>query len=172
MRTVGPAPTALESRIRQVVTQIDPTLQVRDIRNLEVVMRSDQRLMRVSAIGLVTLTLSVLLLSAAGIYSLMSITVNQRRREIGIRAALGAHPRRILASVFKRAVRQLVTGVAVGITIALGMDRLLPGVLVDDHGAIIFPLVATMMLVVGLLAAYGPARRGLAIQPTEALRDV
>jgi ABC-type antimicrobial peptide transport system permease subunit len=118
------------------------------------------------AIGLGTS--SVLLLSAAGIYALMSFTVAQRTREIGIRTALGAHPRRVLVNVFARAVRQLVSGVLVGsllsasafVAIGLGLSRVTP---------LLLP-VAIVMLAVGLLATLGPARRGLRIQAVEALR--
>ncbi len=118
------------------------------------------------AIGLVTA--SVLLLSAAGIYALMSFTVAQRTREIGIRTALGAPPRRVLLSVFARALRQLVLGVLMGsllsasvlVAIGLGLSRATPLLLT----------VAIVMLVVGLLATLGPARRSLRVQAVEALR--
>jgi putative ABC transport system permease protein len=120
--------------------------------------------------------LSVLLLSAAGIYAMMSFTVAKRRREIGIRAALGADPRRILTGIFARAAAQLGTGVLAGITFVAALEVLgwtnpseAGGVLDDEW--ILLPGVAALMLVVGLLAALGPARRGLAIQPTEALRE-
>ena len=171
IRNLGTSPPGLSARIRQIAAPVDPALQVRDIRNLEEIMRSDQRIMRLSAIALVTLTASVLLLSAAGIYSLMSLTVNQRRREIGVRAALGANPRRILSSVFKRAARQLGVGVAAGVAAAFVLDKALSGILLEDNEALMLSLVAVVMLTVGFAAAYGPARRGLAIQPTEALRD-
>jgi ABC-type antimicrobial peptide transport system permease subunit len=98
----------------------------------------------------------------------MSFTVAQRTREIGIRTALGAHPRRVLLSVFARAIRQLALGVLVGslvsagafVAIGPGLSRAMPLVLA----------VAIVMLVVGLLASLGPARRALRIQPVEALR--
>ena len=119
-------------------------------------------------IGLVTG--SVLLLSAAGIHALVSFTVNQRRREIGIRAALGAPARRLLSSVLTRATRQLALGVGVGLTAAVALDQTTGGALLDGTGLLLVPGTAAFMLVVGLLAAAGPARRGLRIQPTEALR--
>ena len=75
------------------------------------------------ALALAVVTLSVLLLSAAGIYALMSFTVTRRRREIGIRAALGAHPRRILASIFSRALGQLALGLMVGAAAAFRCAR-------------------------------------------------
>jgi ABC-type antimicrobial peptide transport system permease subunit len=113
---------------------------------------------------------SVLLLSAAGIHALMSFTVNQRRREIGIRAALGAPAGRILAGVLTRAARQLALGVGVGLTAAVALDLATGGVLLDGAGLLLVPGTAAFMLVVGLLAAAGPARRGLRVQPTESLR--
>jgi ABC-type antimicrobial peptide transport system permease subunit len=126
-------------------------------------------------------TLSVLLLSAAGIYAMLSFTVAQRRREIGIRAALGANPRRIVSSIFRRASAQLGTGVAIGLILALALDRATGGMVMGDPSAAggvglrgtvaLMPIVAAIVMTVGLLAALGPARRGLAVQPTEALRD-
>ena len=64
----------------------------------------------------------MLRLSAAGIYALMSFTVARRRREVGIRAALGAQPRRLLASIFSRALGQLAVGVVVGLLAAALLD--------------------------------------------------
>ena len=165
-------PMAFESRLKRMATSIDPTLQLSNILTLSAEMTSQHRLIRLMAIALITMTLSVLLLSAAGIYSLMSLAVNQRRREIGIRSALGAYPRNIMVAVFKRAARQLAVGVIVGVVAALLFDRLLRGNLMEGNGPVLLPIVALIMSVVGLLAALGPARRGLQIQPTEALRDL
>jgi putative ABC transport system permease protein len=100
----------------------------------------------------------------------MSFTVSQRRREIGIRSALGASGRGILASIMARAVRQLALGVGVGLTMAIGIDLAAGGVLMNGRGLFVVPATAVFMLIVGLLAAVGPARRGLRVQPTEALR--
>ena len=117
-------------------------------------------------VGLVTL--SVLLLSAAGMYALMSCTVAQRTREIGIRVALGARPGRLLASVFARVIRQVATGIVVGSLasgLAMSIADLKPGVATS-----LLLAVATIMLAVGLLAAVGPARRSLSIHAADALR--
>jgi putative ABC transport system permease protein len=112
----------------------------------------------------------VLLLSAAGIHALMSFTINQRRREIGLRAALGADARRILTGVLSRAAWQLGLGVAVGLLAALVLERWSDGEMMGGSPLVYVPGIAAFMLVVGLLAAAGPARRGLRVQPTEALR--
>jgi ABC-type antimicrobial peptide transport system permease subunit len=117
------------------------------------------------------MTASVLLLSAAGIYSMMSLTVHQRRREIGIRSALGAQPRRIVRQTFLRAARQLGIGVGLGIIAALVLDQLMWGEILLGHGEYLLPGVSALMVAIGLAAAIGPVRRGLRIQPTEALRE-
>jgi ABC-type antimicrobial peptide transport system permease subunit len=72
--------------------------------------------------------------------------------------------------VLTRATRQLALGVGVGLTAAVALDRATGGVLLDGAGLLLVPGTAAFMLVVGLLAAAGPARRGLRVQPTESLR--
>ena len=114
---------------------------------------------------------SALLLSAAGIYAMMAFTVTRRRREIGIRSALGADPRRVLGSVFARASAQLGAGIVLGVLGTVAVDRVTGQGPVNDGNPVVLLLVAALMTAVGLLAALGPARRGLAVQPTEALRE-
>ena len=156
------------TRLREITAAIDPAARLNEIRTLDDLLREEHGAMRLTALALALFTVSVLLLSAAGIYALMSFTVAQRRREIGIRAALGADPRRILGSIFVRALLQLWAGVVVGMAVA----ALLAGALGDDEGGAGWsvPVVSALVMIVGLLAAVGPARRGLRIQPTEALR--
>ena len=117
-------------------------------------------------------TASVLLLSAAGLYALMAFTVAQRRREIGIRSALGAQPRQLMAAVFRRAFWQIGAGTAVGMFAAYLVGRFLP---IEQIGGLpipgILPGAAAFMGLIGVLASLGPARRGLRIDPTEALRS-
>ncbi len=126
--------------------------------------------MAAGGFGLVIL--SVLLLSTAGIFSLMSFDVTQRRREIGIRSALGANQRRVLAGVMARSVKQLGIGVMVGLSVLAAVPpmELDFGVGVERDMRLIIG-VAVLMVTVGLLAAAGPVRRGLRIQPSEALRE-
>jgi ABC-type antimicrobial peptide transport system permease subunit len=101
----------------------------------------------------------------------MSFAVSQRRKEIGIRAALGADARRLLVAVFSRAAGQLGAGVGGGIALALFLNAASNGETLGTAGLAALPIIATAMIVVGLLAAFGPARRGLRVHPTEALRD-
>jgi putative ABC transport system permease protein len=90
--------------------------------------------------------------------------------EIGIRAALGAGPRGIVLGVLSKVTRQIAVGIVVGSVIAWQLDRAMNGGFTGGRGAYLLAVVAAMMMVVGLLAAAGPARRALRIQPTEALK--
>lgn len=157
--------------MRQIAARLDPALQLRNLSTAEEAARREQGLMRLIGVTLVAVIGSVVALSAAGIYALMSFTVARRRKEIGIRTALGADPTRILASVFSRAFGQLAAGALAGIAGAIALEGILEGEMFRGHGAVILPLVAVFMTAVGLLAALGPARRGLRIHPTEALRE-
>jgi predicted permease len=169
VRTRGRDPASFATRLREITAALDPTLQVDDIFPLDEVLRQEQGAMRLTALALTLVTLSILLLSSAGVYALMSFTVAQRRREIAIRSALGADPRRILANIFSRALSQLAIGVVMGAVAApllLAIDTPM-----DGEKAVVLVTVSLLMLAVGLLAAVGPARRGLRIQPTEALKE-
>ena len=170
VRLRGQTPETFAPTLRRIATSVDPMLQLNAVNSLDAKYREDTRAAALLALVIALITGSVLLLSAAGIHALMSFTVNQRRREIGIRSALGASARRILASVLARAMRQLALGVGVGLTMAIGVDVAAGGVLMDGSGVFVVPATAAFMLIVGLLAAVGPARRGLRVQPTEALR--
>ena len=117
------------------------------------------------------MTLSVLALASAGIYALMAFTVGQRKKEIGIRMALGADWKRIVGGIFSRALGQLAAGAALGMALALVMELTSDGALMRGHGKFAVPAVAVAMMAVGFLAALDPARRCLRVEPTEALRE-
>jgi hypothetical protein len=85
-------------------------------------------------------------------------------------AALGADPGQIFRSLFTRALVQMAIGAAVGVAVAAFLELATDGGLMNGHGALVLPVVALLMMLVGLVAVLGPARRGLRIQPTEALR--
>jgi putative ABC transport system permease protein len=166
IRVRGSSGLAFAQRFREVAAGVDPTLQLNGVRSAADGERQARRFLGLIALTIVATVLSVVLLSAAGIYAMTSFTVARQRREIGIRSALGADPRRLLRAIFARASAQLGAGVVVGLFLA----ALLQGP-VAERGLILLPVVAALMVVVGLLAALGPARQGLAIQPTEALRE-
>jgi predicted permease len=171
IRVRGADPVALTGRLREISAAVDPDLQLRRVMRMDDVLQQGESIFRLIALGLVLLTLSVVALSAAGIYALMSCTVEQRRKEIGIRAALGADPRRLLGAVFARTFRQLAVGGAAGIVVAVSLDALSEGDLMSGRGETVLPFVAILMVSVGLLAALPPARQGLRVNLTELLRE-
>jgi putative ABC transport system permease protein len=171
MRVRSATPAAFAPHARRITAQVEPNLRLSNLRPLDEAMRQWQTGLRIGALALGLITLSVLLLSAAGIYALMSFTVAQRRREIGIRAALGANPRTLRLGIFSGAARQLGAGAAIGLVGAALLDHLAGGALTGGAGAVVRPAVALLMVGVGLVATLAPARRGLRIQPTEALKE-
>jgi len=168
----GTDPAATSRRLQEINTNLDPILRVDDVRRLDEVLAESQMGGHLTSYALAIVTLSVLVLSAAGLYALMSFAVTLRRREIGIRTALGAQPGRLLASIFGRALRQIAGGVIVGVALALVLHRWL-NIEVEGgwHIPGILPAAAIFILAIGLLSAAGPARRAVRVDPTEALRD-
>jgi predicted permease len=160
----------ISQRLQETVTTLDPTLRL-TVRSLTAMQRQERLATQLLILMLAPILASVLLLSAAGIYALMSFTVTKRRKEIVIRAALGANPHRLLGSIFSRAAGQLAIGVVLGAALAIVLDRLTRGELLAGAATVILPAIAALVMAVGLVATLGPARRGLRIQPTEALKE-
>jgi predicted permease len=165
-------PAGLGERLRKVAASVDPTLHVDEVRTLAAVYRAHRFGDSLGVITIAAVTGSLVLLSAAGLYALVAFTVGQRRREIGIRSALGAQPGRLVAAVFRRAFWQIGAGSAAGMLAAYLVGRYMP---IAQIGGVpipgILPGAAAFMLLVGVLASLGPARRGLRIGPAEVLRS-
>lgn len=164
--------TAAAQALREVTWKLDPALRVTRVQSLDLIYRQHAVGNYVGAAGLVAATLSVLLLSAAGIYALTSFTVNRRRKEIGIRSALGAQPWRLVAGILGRAMGRIGLGAAGGIAAALLVGYYVP---VVDMGGWevpgVIPAAAVFVGLVAALALLGPARRSLRVEPADELRD-
>ncbi|HEX4912416.1 MAG TPA: ABC transporter permease, partial [Vicinamibacterales bacterium] len=162
-------PPDFVGRLRAIAAEVDASVPLRDVELLTSFYRRNRALWRFVSWALSLITVSVLLLSAAGIYALMSFTVAQRTREIGIRMALGGDPRRILAGIFGGVMRQLAIGLIVGGVLSIPIFasfELSPG------GALrLLATVGAIIVVAGMIAALGPARRSLRIHAVEALRS-
>jgi putative ABC transport system permease protein len=171
VRIRGGDPASFSGRLREIVASVDPMLRLSDVATLDQMMSRGKDQLALIGAAIAAVAISVVLLSIAGLYALMSFTILGRRREIGIRAALGAHPRRVLARVLKRAMVQIALGIIVGAALTGVFDKLTGNQLLSGRGPVLLPVVAVMMAIVGLLAAWGPTREGLRIQPTEALRS-
>jgi hypothetical protein len=157
-------PETFATRLRTVAAAVDPTIRLTDVQPLAEVGGGEAKTNWALTSVAWLISFIVLLLSATGIHSLVSFTVARRTREIGIRAALGARPGRIVAAIFSRAFLQIGAGVLAGSGLAallgLGSTRQVLLLLAADG----------IMLVVGLTACAVPLRRALRIDPTEALR--
>jgi predicted permease len=164
-------PAALADPLREISASIDPEMLLRDVSTAEIALKTAQGMMRLTGVSLALVILSVILLSSAGIYSLMSFTVARRRREIGIRVALGANRNRILVSIFSRVLTQLGAGAVLGLIAAVGLAQTLEGDILRNYRAMLLPIIILLVTTIGVIATIGPARQGLRIQPIEALRD-
>ena len=163
MRTTEP-PHTLVSRVQDIAASLDQELVMTDVKPLDAVWRPLERSSAFFESVIMLMAMIVLLFALAGIYALMSFVVAQRSREIGIRAALGANPRRIIVSIFSRAFMQVSFG------ILLGGVLISAAVYNSADGIRLVAGVAGAMLLMGMLGCMIPAFRALRIQPTEALR--
>jgi predicted permease len=161
-------PANVAQRVREIAAEIDSSLQMRRVVPLSVFYDEARSAFQAIALAVGFVTAAVLLLSAAGVHAMMSFTIAQRTREIGIRSALGAQPRHLVLGIFQGAMRQLALGIAAGSLLSIGAFTVV-GTGVWGASALLVA-VAAGMAVVALLAAIGPARRILRIQTVEALR--
>jgi ABC-type antimicrobial peptide transport system permease subunit len=114
-----------------------------------------------------------LLLAIAGIYGVLSYSTRQRAREIGIRMAIGAEPRRILTGILKEGLLQALLGVIIGISIAYTLIRLISGIIADVGPAEPALLVGVSIFMLGAAAAacYFSARRSMRVDPAITLKQ-
>ena len=168
VRVAGDA-SPLAPRVAALARPVDAGLQLRDIATLDEVVAQQQESKAFGSVVFGSILLGAVVFSAAGLYALMAVAVARRTREIGIRIALGANPRRVLRTVFARAGRQLGGGIIAGnsliLLLAWRADSLTADLLVSSV------ITSVIMAAVGVLACAAPARRALRIQPTEALRQ-
>jgi putative ABC transport system permease protein len=167
---VNGAVQSFTPQLRTIAAQVAPELRLYDVLPLnEVIRRYDFPTIMGVLIG-VGVVMLVLMLSCASLFALMSVAVARRTHEIGIRLAIGASPRSVLAALFRRAATQVGAGIVIGnILVAILLSFLVEDMQV--RVAVLPMLVASVtMALVGLSACFVPARRALAVQPTEALK--
>jgi len=113
-----------------------------------------------------------LVLTVIGLYGLLSYAVARRRREIGLRIALGAGRREVLGLVLRQAMRLVTAGLVLGLVAAAGAGKLLAGIAagVQTVDALFLAVAAAVMALTSLAAAYFPARRAASVEPMQALR--
>jgi putative ABC transport system permease protein len=169
-RTATPA-RVVES-IRAEIRRAAPDLPIQSTVTMDEAVAASVAPPRFRMLLLALFAMTATLIATCGIYGLMAYAVTQRRREIGVRMALGAERRDVLRLVLTRALRIVVAGVIVGLAGAAGVTRVLQRFLfgVTPTDPIAFTIVTLLLMAVGLMAAWLPARRATRIDPCAALR--
>jgi putative ABC transport system permease protein len=160
------------NEVRQAVWSVNSTLPLASVRTMQEVYgkslaRTSFTLVMLGIAGAIALTLGII-----GIYGVISYTVSQRQREIGIRLALGAQGGDVLQMVLRQGAKTALVGVAIGIAAALGLTELMRSLLfgVSPQDPLTLASVAALLILVALLASYIPARRAMHVDPAVALR--
>ncbi len=171
-KTVG-EPMLWQSSLRDVVKRVDPDLPVAHVQSMETVVSSSVNWRETPMRLLTGFALIGLLLASIGVYGVLAYYVSQRTREIGVRAALGATRRQLAGLVVRQSMLPIVAGVVLGVAGSLASGRLLQELLyqVQPGDPQVIVTIVALLLGVGLLASWLPARRAASIDPMVALRD-
>ncbi|MDQ6886453.1 MAG: ABC transporter permease [Gemmatimonadota bacterium] len=173
VRTRGIEPISLTPAIRARLSEIDPQVPLAAVESMEVLVASSMARTSFTMLLLGIAGAMALLLSAVGIYGVISYLVGQRRTEIGIRMALGARVSQVSAQIVKESLRMAALGVVVGVVAAVGLMRLLGSLLyaVSPTDPVSLGGAAALLLAIALAASYAPARRAARVDPVQALRS-
>jgi predicted lysophospholipase L1 biosynthesis ABC-type transport system permease subunit len=158
--------------VREAVWSVNSNLPLASVRTMQEVYdksvaRTSFTLVMLGIAGAMALALGII-----GIYGVMSYTVSQRKREIGIRLALGAQGGAVLQMILRQGTKLALVGVVVGLGASFALTRLMTNLLfgVTAHDPLTFVAVAVLLILVVLVACYVPARRATLIDPSVALR--
>jgi putative ABC transport system permease protein len=167
-----PDPSAVIGAIQSTVWTIDKTRPVTSIKTMEEQIVEHNAAPKSQSMLLAIFGALGLLLAIIGVYGVMSYLVTQQTREIGIRVALGADPRKILRMVISRALKLSLVGVAIGLVSSLALTRFLSSLLYDTSPTdpLTFTAVAVSLVAVAIAASATPARRAMQVDPIRALR--
>lgn len=165
-------PSSLIPAIREQVGALDPSLPLTGIRTLDEVVGASAATQRFNAWVLGGFGLVALALASLGVGGVLAISVSRRAREIGVRVALGAHSRDVIAMIVREGLVLILAGLAIGLPCALAATRLLRTLLFDTapHDPVAFTVAAAILSVVGLVACLAPAVRASRVDPLVALR--
>ncbi|HET9177653.1 MAG TPA: ABC transporter permease [Terriglobia bacterium] len=166
------SPSSVARHISEVVHSIDKDLPVTDVQSFPDVLGASVAQERFRTLLMASFSAIALLLATIGIFGVISYSVSQRTREIGIRMALGAEKGDVLRMVIGQGLKLALTGVAIGIAGAFVLTRFLAGLLysVTPTDPLTFVAVSVVLIAVALAACYIPARRASKVDPMVALR--
>jgi len=171
VRTTG-NPEGMVATARAALQSLDPNLAVTNVFTIEQILSQALWAPRMGGFLLALFGGLALLLSAVGVYGVLSYSVNQQTREIGLRMALGAQRRDVMRLILGQGLRLTVLGLGLGVLVALGLMRVLVSLLfgVRAYDPSTYTAVTLLLTAVALLACYIPARRAMRVDPIVALR--
>jgi ABC-type antimicrobial peptide transport system permease subunit len=159
--------------VTSAVHEVDPETPVTDVLSMNELISNSLSPQRSNMLLLATFAALALVLTAVGIYSVLSYAVRRRVREIGIRMALGASHCDVLKMVVVDGIKPILLGVGLGLAIALGLGRVVSSLIfgVRPTDPLTFAAVASLLVAVGVLATIVPAYRATRVEPVRTLRD-
>jgi hypothetical protein len=172
---VGPAPERLAPRLREIAAAVDPNLILGNPVVLRDVYQGDWYITLGVAGGLMLLVGVLVALAVSGIYAMLSFSVSERTREIGIRTALGARQGVLVATILRRTLVQLALGALFGIPLAARLFGAIDGTPTGGSSPILASLMAlglavALVVFIGLVSCLVPTRRVLRVEASDALR--
>jgi putative ABC transport system permease protein len=172
MRTAAPTAT-MAGAIREAIWQVDRNQPVGAVRTMDEQLENSLTRRRFSVTLLTVFGVVAVALAAIGLYGVLAFIVAQRRREIGVRMALGASPRNVIADILGQGLRLAAIGVGVGLVLALGATRLLSSLLYGTSNTDVatFASVSLLLIVIAAGASLVPALRASRVDPLIALRE-
>jgi putative ABC transport system permease protein len=172
VRSAGLEPSALLPMVRREVAAVDPNVPLADIRTMQEMVASSVAPWRFTMALLSVFAGVALLLASVGIYGVLAYSVNQRRREIGIRMSLGAQRRHVLQLFLSQGMAVTSLGIIIGLGAAWAATRIMRSLLfsVSPTDPLVFLAVTLTFAVVALLASFFPARKAARLNPVIALR--
>jgi putative ABC transport system permease protein len=169
----GADPMSAVTAVTSAVHEVDPETPVTDVLSMNELISNSLSPQRSNMLLLAAFAALALVLTAVGIYSVLSYAVRRRVREIGIRMALGASHSDVLKMVVVDGIKPILLGVGIGLAIALGLGRVVSSLIfgVRPTDPLTFAAVASLLVAVGVLATIVPAYRATRVEPVRTLRD-
>jgi len=172
VKTTGDPVTMLPA-IRRALKEVDPLLPLARTATMEQRLADSLARRRVSTQLMTFFGAAALLLAATGLYGVLSYVVNQRRREVGIRAALGASPARIVELIAKQGLLPVAAGISAGLGASIASGRVLETLLfeVSPNDPLVYVAITLLLLLIAIAAIAIPIRRAVNVDPAVVLRD-
>lgn len=172
LKGTGSDPMDWLPTVRNGVQKLNPNQPLYDIKTVQGSIDETSRWRKFFTGLFIAFGIAATFLASIGIYGVMSFSVNQRTQEMGVRKALGAAPRNILAMIFKQSCRQLGVGIFIGLLLAIALSKILHSSYANfsPYDLSVYLTVIGVIILVGLLSIWIPARNASRVEPMEALR--